>query len=367
MQLQSVDHTPSISQQASIARECKSASAIYHLDKCSSVIVPTSTVEDPENKSFVLPKKVRIDASTICRLRCKGCDFQRNRRPELGFGYLTAEKFRSFIEDNPQIERVELSNFGEIFENPELIDIMQFAHESNVRLEAAMGVNFNHVTKDQIEALVRYQFAFLSISLDGASQKTYSKYRVGGDYDTVIDNIRELQIKKDELHSELPRLQWQFIPNEYNEGEIEEAMEQARALGMTFFFKLNYMTSYQPEQTNLLRRATGIECLMRKEYIEKYGTPYGSDICQQMFDDPQINWDGELLGCCKQSTRDYSVNVFEVGLSAALTSQRYTAAKECLLHPEQKHLDSDELSCFRCSIFRDRLLLGKTVSFPAES
>ena len=338
----------------------------YHLDRHLCSMEPMGKGECPDTNLSLLPKKVRIDASTICQLKCEGCGFQRNGCSGLGAGYLTADNFRSFIEDNPQIERVELSSFGEMFENPELINIMKIAYEANVRLEASMGVNFNRVTREQVEALVAYRFAFLSISIDGASQESYSKYRKGGDYDMVIENIRLLQMIKNAQNSELPQLQWQFIPNEYNELEIEKAIERARMLGMSFFFKLNYMTSYHPKQATLLRKATGLECLTRQEYAEKYNAPYGSDICLQMFYDPQINWDGELLGCCKQSVRDYSINVFEVGLSTALTSSRYAAVKKCLQHPELKHLVSDEYSCFQCSIFRDRLLLGKKILLSTE-
>ena len=38
----------------------------------------------------------------------------------------------------------------------------------------------------------------LIVSLDGSDQKTYSSYRIGGNFDTVISNIRKLiKIKND--------------------------------------------------------------------------------------------------------------------------------------------------------------------------
>lgn len=139
----------------------------------------------------VSPTRVRIDASTICQLRCEGCGFQRSNHRGLGGGFLSAENFRRFLDNNPQIERIELSNYGEIFLNPELIEIMKCAYERNVTLEARMGVNFNTVTDEQLQALVDYQFRFISFSIDGSSQESYAKYRRGGDFNTVINNIKK--------------------------------------------------------------------------------------------------------------------------------------------------------------------------------
>lgn len=144
----------------------------------------------------ILPENIRIDASTICQLKCEGCYFQKSDYQGLGPGFLRVDDFEKVLIDNPQIKRVELSNYGEIFLNPELISIMKCAHERSVALEAAMGVNFNTVTREQLEALVKYRFAFISVSIDGASQQSYSKYRRGGDFDTVIENIKELQALK---------------------------------------------------------------------------------------------------------------------------------------------------------------------------
>ena len=86
-----------------------------------------------------------------------------------------------------------------------------------------MRVNFNSVTDKQLQALVDYRFAFLSISIDGASQESYAQYRIGGDFDQVISNINRLQEIKRAKGQERPWLQWQYVINEYNELEVGKA------------------------------------------------------------------------------------------------------------------------------------------------
>jgi len=71
---------------------------------------------------IIRPKKIRIDASTVCQLRCPSCPTSSNaNQPFLGRGFLKLNDFQKILDDNPWISEVELSNFGEIFLNPELL------------------------------------------------------------------------------------------------------------------------------------------------------------------------------------------------------------------------------------------------------
>ena len=300
------------------------------------------------------PTKLRIDASTVCQLRCEGCGFQKSGHRGLGGGFLTADSFRKLLDDNPQVERVELSNYGEIFLNPELVDIMRIAFEKGVALEAAMGVNFNTVTDEQLRALVDYRFAFMSISIDGASQESYSQYRIGGNFDRVISNIRRLQELKQSKGQTLPVLQWQYVINEYNELEVGKAKSLAQELGIPIVFKLNFMASYQPKNREYLLRETGLDCLTREEWLDKHHTPYLSEDCLQMFEDPQFNWDGKLLGCCRVEKDAYKANLFEDGLLGALQAPRFVRAKELLLMRTTPPERNSKLPCWECPLREGR-------------
>jgi len=62
------------------------------------------TKDKPYETSFEKINSVRIDASSICQLRCAGCGFQKSNGRELGYGFLTLEHFADFIDKNPQIK-----------------------------------------------------------------------------------------------------------------------------------------------------------------------------------------------------------------------------------------------------------------------
>ena len=319
------------------------------------------TVDKRHKTSHVPINTVRIDASSICQLRCTGCGFQKSNGRELGYGFLTLEHFADFIDKNPQIERVELSNYGEIFLNPQLVKIMAYAHKKGVALEAAMGVNFNTVSEEQLQALVDYEFRFLSFSIDGASQDSYSKYRIGGDFDRVISNIKRLQELKKERDSVYPKLQWQFVPNEYNEDEVLQAKAMAEELGIPIVFKLNFIPSYRPKDPEKLKRETGLAEVTREEYLEKHGLPYLNDDCLQVFSDPQFNWDGLLLGCCRNEYVFFKSNLFRDGLETCLQDEGLQRMRTVLKTNNPSKQEMEGLPCKTCSLWKGRQRCGKTL------
>lgn len=311
-----------------------------------------------------MPATVRIDASTLCQLKCEGCGFQQSNHRGLGGGYLKLADFEGFLHNNPQVKRVELSNYGELFLNPELVSILKCAFEHNVFLEARMGVNFNTVSEEQLSALVDYQFRFLSISIDGASQETYSQYRRGGNYDRVIDNIRRLQRVKSEHGSRFPELSWQYVINQYNEEDIAMAKEMAKELNIPIVFKLNFMKSYKPAREELIRKETGLECLTRNEYLRRHKEPYLSEDCLQFFYDPQFNWDGALIGCCRIENDLFENNLFKDGLKKSLNAEAFVKSKELLLQKHPYKGRYQDLPCWNCALRKGREQYFKRVKLP---
>lgn len=309
------------------------------------------------------PSKIRLEASTLCQLRCTGCSFQQNNHDNLGGGFLRFDNFKRLLDDNPQIKEIELSNWGEIFLNPELVDMMRYAQEKRVFLTAYNGTNFNTVSEEQIHALVDYRFKALSFSIDGASQEAYCKYRVGGDYNTVIRNIQQLIEIKKQKNSTFPRLSWQYVINEYNELEVGLAKTLAAELGIPIQFKLNWDRDYRPKNVEYLKIETGLVSLTRDAAEALTQNDYmGKIICGNMFHAPQINWNGDLLGCCDMTKPPYGVNVFEEGLVQALKSEAFMKAKECLLtmHPRKEKFG--DCVCFNCAHRKTRERYGKVLN-----
>ena len=296
----------------------------------------------------LVPERVRLEVSTVCQLRCAGCGFQRGGADDLGRGFLSLENFIKFCDKNPFVREIEISNYGEPFLNPNLVEIMNIAKERGISLVCLNGSNFNTVSDEQIRALVDTGFKEITLSIDGASQESYEKYRIGGDFNRVIENVKKLQAYKKEKGSVFPKLNWQYILMEHNELEIGKAKALAKELDIPIHFKLNWDSSYKPVNREYLIKETGKKELTQAEHSAAHKVHPFNGLCEQMFIRSQINWDGRLLGCCTRRYATFDVNVFEVGLIEAIRSPKYILNKECLLtvYPDEERYSS--CTCYAC-------------------
>lgn len=298
-----------------------------------------------------LPRMVCLEACSICQLNCPDCHMRKNDSDLIvGNGYLKFKDFKKFVDKNPYIESIELSFCGEIFLNPELLEIIKYAHKKNIKLTAFNGVNFNNVSNEIMEALVKYKFTGITLSIDGTTNETYQIYRRNGNLNNVINNIKKLNELKEKYNSKFPILEWQYIVFKHNEHEISKVEELQKQL------KIDYVFFKQPwNSSNFSIRAISeiqknkIEPLFDTE-IEKILNENKIDLCLNPWLQPQINWDGRLLGCFCSTHNDLGVNVFEVGLKAALSSPKSLFMRSVL---SGKQRANESLHCLHCSFYRN--------------
>lgn len=296
-------------------------------------------------KYGVFGKKIRLETSSICQLKCPECPQNKGDLGAIGQGYLKSKDFRKFVNDYPSFRDIEISNYGEIFLNPDLGKILEYAYEKDIRLTAENGVNLNTADDGILEMLVKYRVRSMYLSLDGASRDTYKVYRAGGDFDKVIANIKKINQFKERYGSKYPKLTWQFIVFGHNEHEIPQAKKMAAELGMDFKPKLNAHAEYSPiKDKDYVRREIGVSS--RDEYEKKTGNIYKFP-CYQLWFSPMINWDGKLLGCCLNEWEDFG-NVFESGLKSCVSNEKYSYMKQMLLG---KKKEREDMPCLKCAVY----------------
>lgn len=299
----------------------------------------------------VRPKSLRLEATTFCQLKCPSCETAQGKtHTTLGGGFLKFEHFKKIVDENPWLSHIELSNWGEIFLNPDLIQIMEYAYKKNVALTAGNGVNLNTVKEQALEALVKYKFRYLSCSIDGASQETYSIYRRGGNFDRVIENIKTINRYKEKYQSEFPVLRWQFVVFGHNEHEIEAAQALAQQLNMQLFIKLSWDEEFSPiKDVEKVRQVSGVGAASRSEFFQQNGTGYlQKSFCSQLWKLPQVNWDGRVLGCCYNYWGDFG-NAFESGLKHGLNNDKINHARQMLMGQAEPKAD---IPCTTCGHYK---------------
>ncbi|MDR0230713.1 MAG: radical SAM protein [Dysgonamonadaceae bacterium] len=276
-----------------------------------------------------LPTRVRIDASSLCQLNCRGCFMRKLNYGNRGKGYLKFDDFAKFTKKNAFVKEIELSNQGEIFLNPDLLEIIKYSHSKKINLSAYNGVNFNTVSDEVLEALVKYQFHGITVAIDGASQEIYSWYRRNGDFNKVIDNVKKLNEYKEKYNSSHPLVYWQYVVLESNqtESEIREAKKMAKELNCEISF-IKDLEGFIPDDIEMIERETKL-CYENKELRQSLSDKRVL-ACIQLWKVPQINYDGRLFGCCFNLDKDFGLNIFELGLEKSLNSKIIKNTKKML-------------------------------------
>jgi MoaA/NifB/PqqE/SkfB family radical SAM enzyme len=229
------------------------------------------------------------------------------------------------------------------------VDILKYAHRKNVAISIRNGANLNNVKEKTLEALVKYKVRHLTCSVDGASPETYRTYRVRGDFDVVIRNIKTINAFKREFRSKLPYLTWQFVVFGHNEHEIPIARALAHDLGMYFSTKITWDAKFSPiRNKEFVRTQTGEQAITRDEFEKKNGNKYQSDLCHQLWNDVQINWNGKILGCCRNFWGDFGGNAFTDGLTESVNNEKMIYARKMLTG---KVSPRDDIPCTTCDMY----------------
>lgn len=302
-----------------------------------------------------LPSKVRLDVSTACQLRCPSCPTAKGViAASLGSKLVSAKQFAAFLRAAPWIREIELSNWGEVFLNPELSEILSFAADAGVGLRIDNGANLNQASIAVLRDVVRFKVRSITCSIDGATNETYAHYRRNGDLKVVLRNVDRINRWKRFFQSDLPVLTWQFIAFGHNEHEIDAAREMALARGMKFRVKLAWNDDDTGEPFSPVRdkerisRESGLGVASRDDYERVYSEQYRQQsICAQLWNAPQVNADGRVLGCCINHWQDFG-NAFDGGLEPILTGEPMSYARQMLCGEAPPR---EDIPCSSCHFY----------------
>lgn len=281
-------------------------------------------------KPFVL----MVEPTNHCNLKCPLCpsgngDMTRER------GIMPFEHFKQVFEGQAdRLLLLMLWNQGEPFINKNLTDMIRLASHHNVPTLTSTNVHYIK-TKADAQDIVDSGLSELVVSLDGVTHETYVQYRVGGNFNRVLDGIRLLVQAKKDLQANHPVIHLQFIIMKHNEHEIETARKLARELGVD---RLSLKTAQVYSDTDAKTFLPSDEKLSRYDYkAEELSTKSKiSNTCRHLWYSTVINWDGAVSPCCFDKDVHY-------GLGDALQDPAFG-----------KIWEGQEYTDFRNAILKDR-------------
>jgi len=229
-----------------------------------------------------------IEPTNICNLKCPMCP-SGNGSLSRKRGMMSLDMFKSIIDQvYTKIGILLLWNQGESFLNSGFYEMLAYAKSKHlftiISTNASLDLDVPRLAKLGIGKLI--------ISMDGISAETYDRYRINGNYQKVLANLKALASQpalKDALV-------WQFIMMRHNEHEIPQVKELAKALGVD---RVEYKTVqiytesdmvFLPSKPKYSRyKLTGSGFELKTEILNR---------CRRLWTQPVINQDGEFSICC---------------------------------------------------------------------
>ncbi len=280
------------------------------------------------------PVVAHIEPTSLCNLHCPLCpsgnsQLTRNR------SRMDFDTFKTIIDKLPEtIRMLLLWNQGEPFMVREFIDMLRYARRRQLYLVTSTnGHFFNNI--DQVQDLIRSGINEIIISLDGTTQESYQKYRIGGDLDRVFHGIQNLGRIKRELQSPTPIIHLQFILMRHNLHQKKEIQILGRKYGADrLSFKTLQVTGFENGKDFLpddpvFTRYSGRS--LDGQYITRKRAFFPND-CLRLWYSLVVNCDGTVSPCCFDKDGDYVLgNLVEQAFEQIWRGENYQNFRQRLL------------------------------------
>jgi Radical SAM superfamily/Iron-sulfur cluster-binding domain len=177
------------------------------------------------------PTRLVVEPASACNLRCPYCftgagEVGRER------GLMPLDLYRRVLgELGDYLFELELFHWGEPLLHPQLEVMIREAAERGIAttVNTNLAVPFDAA---RAERLVGSGLTELTISIDGATQETYEKYRVRGRLGRVLKNCRLVAEARRRLGPAAPRCNLEFHAFPHNAGDAGAIRALAAELGM---------------------------------------------------------------------------------------------------------------------------------------
>lgn len=243
------------------------------------------------------PWKVKINTGYRCNLKCPLCATGLRESPPKPD--LSIEMFRLLLDKLEPVEEVYLFGWGEPFINKDIFEMIRLAKSRGKRV--SIDSNLSLVSDEKMRSIVESGIDVLSVSLDGVSQEVYEQYRIGGDYELVVKNIRRIQEIKRELKKQTPEVQWQYIVNRRNEKDLDRASRAAKELGVKIkFMPIGlYLDNFNPPDSQAAEAWLPLKHASLLKGQNSMQTPINpAGYCYLLYYFPLIDVDGDVFFCC---------------------------------------------------------------------
>lgn len=247
------------------------------------------------NDTHSYPTFLSIEVASHCNLKCPECPVGLGRinREELLFNFQDYTKLLKEV--GPYLQTLIFYFQGEPLLNKQLEEFVTLAKSYNIFTQTS--TNAQLLTFERAEQIVQSGLHKLIISMDGATQSTYEKYRIGGDINKCYQGIENIQKAKEKYHSKFPIIEAQMLVFKYNENELDIFKKKVREKGANkITFKSAQIYNYQSKEYLIPTQKKYARYHQKNgEWQLKYKH---HNCCLRQWSGAVITSDGNVIPCC---------------------------------------------------------------------
>jgi|FLOH01.1.fsa_nt_gi radical SAM protein with 4Fe4S-binding SPASM domain len=257
------------------------------------------------------PEIVTIEPINACNLRCPMCPTG-NGTLSLPKKSMSLSNYKKLIDQcEGKTKLVILYNFGEPFLHKDILEMVSYTQKKNIDVRLSTNGHFIK-TLSYAKEIINSGLSSLIFSVDGLSQETYEKYRVGGKLDVVLKAVKLLVKAKKELKADNPRIVFQFLLMKHNEHERKNALKLAKKLGVNSYYEKAISFSYGDGEFESIANTF----IPKNKKINLYKNNNFNGLimnnCDHIKKTMMINSDGSVIPCCHDEESAFILgNVFE--------------------------------------------------------
>ncbi len=263
------------------------------------------------------PSFASYEPTNICNLSCEMCPSGKGmlKRPR---GTADMDLYRKFITDNRETLIDIILHFqGEPLMYKQLGEMIAFARQN--RIYTMFSTN-GQLLAQNIDIIRNACPDRIIVSLDGLSDETYTKYRVGGKVQDVLNGLEKLsQLPANER----PFIELQFLVFSHNEHEIPELKNLKKkyhidkiTLKSAQIYE-NSQVDFLPENKNFSR----YEVSESGSFRLKNGI---KNQCKRLIFGTVVCFDGRVVPCCFDKDADHELgSIANQSLHEIRNSKKY--------------------------------------------
>ena len=295
----------------------------------------------PNKKNAVLPSFlpffISVEVSNACNLHCPECPVGTNKYKDKILKQFDYEMYKDLMNEiKSTLLHVILYFQGEPLINKQLPDFIKYAHDLGIF--TSTSTNGQLIDKGNSREIVLAGLDKIIVSIDGATQEIYEKYRVGGSLDKAIKSIEYINYWKKELKSSTPLVEIQFLVLKTNEHQMNEMRRLAKTLDVNRLkFKSAQIYDFEngnefiPDKTKYSRYRK----LKSGKFVIKGKR---QNHCKRLWSGAVVNAFGEVLPCCYDKGSEFSFgNISENSFSAVWHNKKASGFRASILQNRKQH------------------------------